>query len=138
LVQAYFALGQALHFAGNSEEAIPYLDTAIRLSPHDSHLWTFLHIRAVALYKLGLLSEAEEAARASVRQTNATHWAYASLASILGFSGRSGDAAPIIKELLEKRPNYSCRIATQEFLHQKDAKFTAQYIDGLRKVGLPE
>jgi TolB-like protein/Tfp pilus assembly protein PilF len=138
LAQAYFALGQALHFAGKSEDSIPYLDTALRLSPHDSHAWTFLHIRAVALFKLGKLDEAEEAARASVRQTNATHWAFATLASILGAKGKARDAALIVEELLELKPNYSCQFAAQEFLHQKDAEFMARYLEGLRKVGLPD
>ena len=138
LAQAYFALGQALHFAGESEDAIPYLDRALRLSPYDSHAWTFLHIRAVALYKLGKLDEAEEAARASARQTNATHWAFATLASILGARGKKEEAAPITKELLRLKPDYSCQFAAQEFSHQKDVEFMARYLDGLREAGLPE
>ena len=41
--QAYFGLGQSLWYAGRPKEAIRLLDTAIDLSPHDPHRWSFLH-----------------------------------------------------------------------------------------------
>lgn len=139
--QAYFALGQVLVFANRSSEALPFFEQAIRLSPHDPHMWTFLQMKGMAYYKLGQLEDAERCVREAVRQPNATHWPFATLLSILGQENKLSEAATVMRELLEKKPGYSCSYA------QKDSVFAGRptlgefirpYVAGLRKAGLPE
>ena len=57
--QAHFGLAQALTCADKMHEALPGFEEAIRLSPHDPHMWTFLHLKGMAYYKLGQLEDAE-------------------------------------------------------------------------------
>ena len=140
--QAYFGLGQALLWADRNEEALPLFEDAIRLSPHDPHLWTFFHLQAVAYYNLGKLKDAELCARTSVRLPNVTYWAFATLTSILGSTNKLDEAVPIIQELLRRKPRYSCSYATDDFLVAgrtiQPTQFIEQYVAGLRKAGLPE
>ncbi len=140
--QAYFALAQALVFADRSGEALPLFEQAIHLSPHDPHIWTFLHVQGIAHYKLGHLEEAEHSVRKSIRQPNATHLPFATLVSILGHENKLSEAATVMRELLEKKPEYSCSYAQDDFLFAGHSllgeKFVELYVAGLRKAGLSE
>ena len=140
--QGYFALAQALVVADRSGEALSLFEQAIRLSPHDPHMWTFLHVEGMAYYKLGQLKEAERSVRKSIRQPNATHWPFATLVSILGHENRLSEAAAAIRELLERKPEYCCAYAKDDFLFAGHPflgeKFVELYVASLRKAGLPE
>ena len=98
--QAHFALGQVHYYCDRLEAALKQINKAITLSPHDQHIWTFYLVRAFTFCKLGDLEAAERSAWASVRQANATYWAFAGLASILGQAGKKDDAGAVIGELL--------------------------------------
>jgi len=50
LALAHYGLGATLVFAGRAEEGIPYLTAAIRLSPHDPNMGSFLVRLADAAY----------------------------------------------------------------------------------------
>lgn len=117
--QAHFALGQNHYYCDRLEAALDQINTAITLSPHDQHIWTFYLVRAFAFCKLGDLEAAERSAWAGVRQANATYWAFAGLASILGQAGKKDDAEADLGNL-------------------PGEKFTANFIRGLREVGVPE
>ena len=140
--QAYFALAQALVFADRIDEALPLFEQAIRLSPHDPHMWTFLHMKGIAYYRLGQLEDAEYSVRQSVRQPNATHWPFATLASILGQENKLIDASSVMRELVQRMPHYCCAYARDDFVFEGrpflDEKFVELYIAGVRKAGLPE
>jgi TolB-like protein/Tfp pilus assembly protein PilF len=140
--QGYFALAQALVFADRSDEALPLFEQAIHLSPHDPHMWTFLHVEGIAHYKLGQLGDAERSVRESIRQPNVTHLPFATLVSILGHENKLSEAATVMRELLEKKPEYSCSYAQDDFLFAGHPclgeKFVGLYVAGLRKAGLPE
>ncbi len=47
LAQAHFALGLALCCLERHDEVLLEINEALRLSPRDPHLWTFLHVRAL-------------------------------------------------------------------------------------------
>ena len=76
---AHYILGWALFEAGRHEEAIPPLDNALRLSPHDAFLSGFQHIRARALFALQRYQECIEWERRATRSPNAHLWAFVTL-----------------------------------------------------------
>jgi TolB-like protein len=136
--QAHFALGQNHYYCDRLEAALDQINTAITLSPHDQHIWTFYLVRAFAFCKLGDLEATERSAWAGVRQANATYWAFAGLASILGQAGKKDDAGAGIGELFTLKPEYSCAYAEADLGNLPGEKFTANFIRGLREVGVPE
>jgi hypothetical protein len=73
--------------------SLPLYEKAARLSPQDPHIWTFHHMRGVALYRLDRLEEAEDFVRAAVRQQYATYWPFATLCALLAERGRIEEAA---------------------------------------------
>ena len=136
--QAHFALGQIHYYCDRLESALDSINTAITLSPHDQHIWTFYLVRAFTFCKLGDLEAAERSAWAGVRQANATYWAFAGLASILGQAGKKDDAGAVIGELLTLKPEYSCAYAEADLGNLPGEKFTQNFVRGLRAVGVPE
>ena len=135
--QAHFSIGYVLSLAGRAEEALPFLESAFRLSPHDPLLFGFMGVRAIALMFMGRLEEASEWARASVRQTAAHFHNYATLTSILGHLGRVDEARRALDKTLALRPDYSGALVerTLPFKHGENLEY---YLAGLRKAGLPE
>jgi TolB-like protein len=134
--QAYFGLGQSLWYAGRPKEAIRLLDAAIDLSPHDPHRWSFLHDQSEAYFALGQLPEAARSAWAAASLPNATHWPWLTLAAVFGAANKRDEAREALGQLLLRRPNYTLRVAQDEFGHFSDKSFVARYLEALRKAGL--
>lgn len=139
--QAHFALSQALSFADRAGEALVAIEEALRLSPHDPHLWTFLHARALARYIAGNLEGAAADERAALRQPNATHWPAMVLVGILGRAGRREEARQAILDLEARRPGLTtddvlrdCLVDGRPF---NSARFLAQFLGDLRAAGMP-
>jgi tetratricopeptide (TPR) repeat protein len=135
--QGYFALGFALTWCGREDEAISLFERAAELSPRDPHLWAFYHIRALAHLSLDELKSAEFSARKSIMQPNAPYWPYATLVATLGLMDRPADAAPFLRELLERKPGYNQAYAQDDFFFCVDEAFIHKYIEGLRRAGVP-
>jgi TolB-like protein/Flp pilus assembly protein TadD len=137
LAEAHHGLGSALVHAGKAQEAIPYIETAIRLSPHDDLIGPF-HVRlAEAHLFLGNHEEAAEWAQKAVR-LRGTQWpGYACLASALGHLGRIDDAKKAIIDLKDVQPRATISFA-RERLPWTDTDCMDHMLDGLRKAGLPE
>jgi TolB-like protein/Tfp pilus assembly protein PilF len=140
--QGHFALAQALCYQDRHEEALPEINEALRLSPRDPHLWTFLNVRALIHYGAGNLEQAAADERAALRQPNATHWPVMVLAAVLGRLGKSAEAQEAVAELDRLRPGMTCTDAKLEcyfgnhpFMTQQ---FIDQFVDDIRKAGLPE
>ncbi|MDH3770716.1 MAG: tetratricopeptide repeat protein, partial [Nitrospirota bacterium] len=133
---AHFLLGWVLTYAGRPEEALPHLDKALRLSPHDPFIMGIMGIRSVALMFMGRLEEALQWARESARHPVAHFQSRAGLVSILGRLNRINEAKAALDEIIRRRPDYSCALIerTSPFKHQKDLEY---YLDGLRNAGLP-
>ncbi len=136
--QAYFGLGFTLIVSGRPREAIPYLERAVELSPRDPHLASFHGIRAIAHLSLGEWDIAESLARKAMRVPNVNHWPFAILISVLGLTGRAEDAAPAIDAVLERYPGYSIAAARTDFFFCGDQDLEERFVDGLRRVGIPE
>ena len=134
---AHYMLGWVFAFVGRHEEALPCLDKAYWLSPHDPLLFSFMCIRAYALMFLGRLDEALDWARASARHPSAHYQSRAHLVSILGHRNRVQEAKQVLAGILRDRSDYSCAVIerTWPIKHSRDLQF---FLGGLRKAGLPE
>jgi TolB-like protein/DNA-binding winged helix-turn-helix (wHTH) protein len=135
--QAYFAQGFNMLWSGRETEAEILLDRATMLSPRDSHLWSFHHVRAWTHFSLAEYDIAVEFARRATRQTNVTYQAFASLAASLGILGDKAQAEATAFELLQRKPNYSTDTARQEFFFCNDRGFVDRFVEGLRIAGIP-
>lgn len=136
--QAYFAQGFNMLWHGREIEAETLLDRATMLSPRDSHISSFHHVRSWAHFSLGEYDIAVEFARRAIRQPNVTYQAYATLAASLGLLGDSTQAKSVAGELLQRKPNYSTGTARQEFFFCNDVGFIDRFVEGLRAADVPK
>jgi TolB-like protein/DNA-binding winged helix-turn-helix (wHTH) protein len=135
--QAYFAQGFNMLWYGREIEAETLLDRATMLSPRDSHISAFHHVRSWAHFSLGEYDIAVEFARRATRQPSVTYQAFASLAASLGLLGDRAQAQTAAAELLQRKPNYSTGTARQEFFFCNDVGFIDRFVEGLRVAGIP-
>ena len=135
--QAYFALGFCLTNSDRPSEALPHFDRALLLSPHDPHIWTFHHMRAMAHFRLGEMTDAERYVRAAVRQPNATYWPFATLCALLGDLGKIAEAEAIADRLTRMKPGYTLAFARQDFFYTRPGPFVERYLRGLTSAGIP-
>jgi class 3 adenylate cyclase/TolB-like protein len=140
LAAAHASAGATSTFAGRSADAIPLLETAIRLSPRDPRLniWQFQVCAAHA--HLAQWDQAIEWCRKSTA-TDSEYWLpYVELAAAYAWTGRDAEARAAVIDLLRLIPGYTVRKwATAG--GSDNATFRAEYqriTDGLRKAGLPE
>ena len=134
--QAHFAQGFNLLWYGREIEAETLLDRATMLSPRDSHLWSFHHVRSWTHFSLGEYDVAAEFARRATRQANVTYQGFAALAASLGLVGERAQAEAAAAELLRRKPNYSAETARQEFFFCSDPSFVNRFVEGLRVAGI--
>jgi TolB-like protein/Flp pilus assembly protein TadD len=134
--QAYFALAFCFTVWDKPAAALPLYEKAVRLSPQDPHLWTFHHMRSVALFRLDRLDEAEDFVRAAVRQQYATYWPLATLCALLAERGRIDEAAAIKHRLLTIKPGYSLDFARQDFFFISAPEFVDRYVRNLALAGI--
>src|SRR4051795_2584814 len=134
--QAHFAQGFNLLWYGREVEAETLLDRATMLSPRDSHLWSFHHVRSWTHFSLGEYDIAAEFARRATRQANVTYQGFAALAASLGLVGERAPAEAAAAELLRRKPNYSAETARQEFFFCNDPGFVNRFVEGLRVAGI--
>ncbi len=136
--QAHLGLGFVLTMSDRMQEAIPHLEKAIRLSPRDPRLWSILNVRAFSHHLMGQYEDALEWASKAARQPNAGHWTNAHVVAALGHLGRINEAKAAVKELLQRNPEFSCSFARKYRFYVKSSADVEQYLDGLRKAGLPD
>lgn len=134
--QAHFALAFCFTVWDNPAAALPLYEKAVRLSPQDPHLWTFHHMRSLALFRLDRLEEAEDYVRAAVRQQNATYWPLATLCALLAARGRLEEAAAIGNRLRQIKPDYSLTFARQDFFFLRAPEFVDLYVGNLAVAGI--
>jgi adenylate cyclase len=137
LALAHYGLGATLVFSGRAEEGIPHLTAAIRLSPQDPNMGSFLVRLADAAYFLRRYEEAAEWARRALQQPNFQWSRYTVLIAALAQLGRLDEARSCIEQLQVKRPNTSIAFVQETHLFGDTASFE-HYIDGLRMAGLPD
>jgi TolB-like protein len=135
--QAFFAQGFNLLWAGRAIEAEALLDRATMLSPRDSHLWSFHHVRSWVHFALAEYDVAAEFARRAARQPNVTYRPFASLAAALGNLGDKAEARSAAAALTERKPDYTAATARHELFFCNGEDFPDRFVAGLRAAGVP-
>jgi adenylate cyclase len=129
-------LSEALCSAGRAKEAIPHIDHAMRLSPHDMFLTGMMTIRAVALFDLERYEEAFEWVRRARLSPNPRTMTFSVLAAVLSKLGREEEARIALNDLLAHAPGMSCAKYRENPFTGPEAM--ERLVDGLRGAGLPE
>ena len=140
---AAYQLGLVLAFRGQPEAAIPYVEKAIRLSPHDPNLGVFLAVLGACHLLLGHADQATDLLRRA-RAANHQYWyIHFWLAGALGFSGDLDEARVVLAKAIELKPEVSsqAQYRTQHPWEIDPAYLAlrAKTLDvGLRQIGFPD
>src|SRR5262249_46321656 len=137
LAITYCGLGDSLTYEGRISEAIPYFQKAIDLSPYDPLRWAFRSYRALAHIFAREFELAFDWAQKATRVPNAHYWAFAHRVSALGHLERSEELRVATRELLQRKPDFSCSFARKQLFYVKRADQLELYVEGLRKAGMP-
>jgi TolB-like protein len=136
LALAHYGLGAALVFSGNAADAVPHLEAAIRLSPHDPAMGSFLVRIADAKYFMADYEAAVTFALRALGQPNFQWSRYAVLIAALGQLERHEEARRYVAEVTRERPDFSVEFVRNTHLFGVP-EFMETYCDGLRKAAVP-
>jgi adenylate cyclase len=140
---AAYQLGLVLAFRGQPEAAVPYVEKAIRLSPHDPNLGIFLAVLGACHLLLEHVDWAIDLLRRA-RSANSRYWyIHFWLAGALGFSGDLYEARAALIKAIELNPEVSSleQYRIQHPWETDPAYLTlrAKTLDtGLRRAGFPD
>jgi adenylate cyclase len=137
LALAHYGLGAAFVFSGNPQKAFPYLESAVRLSPHDPNMGSYLVRTAEAKYLIGDDEGAVGFALKALTQPSFQWSRYAILIAALGQLGRHEEARRYVTEVTRLRPTFSIAFVRTMHPFSRDMGID-RYYDGLRKAGVPE
>ena len=137
LALAYYGLGFALVWSGRAREALPLIHKAIRQSPQDPALWGFETLVGYAHMQLGEYAAAVEWLRKAARHPNSGFWANLHLAIAFVEQEESDKARAAMDAALQLQPDLSVT-AVAAMLGSFRPDLKDRYLDGLRKMGLPE
>ena len=133
--QLYHGFGFALAFGGRTQESLRYFDKAIRLSPQDPHLTSFMAVRAYAYLSLREYERAVASANGSIGAPNTIFWAHIFKTSALGHLG-DPKAAAALRDLLTQKPGLTCRRIRELLYYVRKPEDLDHCIKGLEKAGL--
>jgi adenylate cyclase len=131
---AYGYFGFTLTMAGRSDEAIPYLEQAIRMSPHDPQNAIFNMSIAVAHFLADRYAEAISFARKAVQQREGVTSAHRIYIASLAQAGQIEEARMALLHLREIMPNISIAWCEQHIPYAPGPM--AKFLEGMRKAGL--
>jgi adenylate cyclase len=131
---AHGYLGWALAFDGQSDQAIPHLEEAIRLSPHDPQNAIFNTGLAVTHYVAGRYAEAVEYSGRSLQQRSAFTAGHRIHCASLAQAGQIDEAREALARLKEMHPDLSIAWIEQNVPYT--AAPMLKFIEGMRKAGL--
>jgi adenylate cyclase len=138
LAVVYCGLGDSLAYEGRFSDAIPHFEKAINLSPYDPQRWAFYSYRALAHLFARQFELAAEWAQRATRIPNSHYWPFAHRVAALGHLQQPEASRAALVELLQRKPEFSCRLARKRLFYVKDPVHLDIYVDGLRKAGVPE
>ena len=137
LALAHYGLGAAFVFSGKPHEAFPHLESAIRLSPQDPNMGSYLVRMAEAKYLVGEDEAAVHFALRALAQPSFQWSRYAVLIAALGQLGREDEAQRYLAEVTRMRPKFSVAFVRDMHPFSRDMG-PDRYYEGLRKAGVPE
>lgn len=133
MAQGYYAL--TLTYCGRWQEAVPLVQRALRLSPHDPLAAIYCGIAAYAQYVGRNYEEAMRLAREGIRQRSDFVGAHRVLTAAAAMAGQNDTAKAALKELHRAQPNVSLDWIAKEMPIKQSAE-RVHYIEGLRRAGL--
>jgi adenylate cyclase len=137
LALAHYGLGAAFVFSGRPQEALRHLEAAIRLSPQDPNMGSFLVRVAEAKYLVGDDEAAVRFALRALAQPGFQWSRYAILIAALGQLSRRDEAQHYLVEVTRARPGFSVAFVRTMHPFSQDMGID-RYYEGLRKAGVPE
>ncbi|MFI5023367.1 MAG: adenylate/guanylate cyclase domain-containing protein [Alphaproteobacteria bacterium] len=131
---AHGHFGSVLAFDGQSDKAIPHLELALRMSPHDPQNFRVYTGLAAAHYLTGNFAEAVGFGRNAVKQRPGFSGGQRIYVACLAQAGQIEEARTALDRLKVLQPEISIAWI------QQNAPWTpepmAKYIEGMRKAGL--
>jgi len=136
-LSAHTSLGNFLAWgADRPEDGISVLKRTLRLNPF-SNEWQLVFL-GNAYYIAGRYEEALAYFKKLQEKNPDNLWAYIAPATIYGQLGREKEAHAAAKEILRVDPKFSVKHWEKMGAWSKKRETWDQWIDGLRKAGLPE
>ena len=137
LALAWCFSGLAHSYLGRHEEALRRIQTAIRLSPSDPHVFFFDMALIMPMMMNGDFANAVEAGRRAVEFNPLFSSAYKGYVAALGLMGRGDEAHAAIDRLLALEPGFCIEDAVSRSPLTRPEDI-ARYAEGLRRAGLPQ
>jgi tetratricopeptide (TPR) repeat protein len=134
----YCGLGDALTYSAHLDDAVTQFEHAIRLSPHDPYRWGFYSYRSLAHLFLHEYEAAADWADQATQVPNVQYWAYANRVAALGYLDRPDETRAAVRDLLRRKPDFSCGFAQRQLFYIKKKEQMNTYLEGLRKAGIPD
>ena len=138
LAAGYCGLGDSLSYEGRFNEAIPYFEKAITLSPFDPQRWAFYSYRALSHLFARQFDQAVDWAQKATRVPNCHYWPFAHRVSALGHLDDVDALRTAKAQLLQRKPEFSCAFALRRLFYIKNPTHLEIYVEGLRRAGVPE
>lgn len=137
LAWAWYFNGWIKLYLGVPEAAIAHSTRAMRLSPHDIHIFNMQTVVAYAHLVAGRYNEAITWAEMALRERSSHVSALRVLAASCALSGRHEQARKTMARLRELNP--ALRLSNlMDYIPLRRAEDFGLLADGLRKAGLPE
>ena len=135
LAVVYCGLGDSLAYEGRIEEAIPYFEKAIGLSPliHNAGR----SYRALAHLFAGQFQSAVEWSHRATRVPHCHYWPFVHRVSALGHLQQVEALQTAKAELLQRKPEVSCKWARRRLFFIKNPAHLDLYVEGFLKAGIP-
>ena len=134
----YLALWLANWMAGHLERADAYADTALRLSPHDTLMYSFLREKGFGFFARFRYEEATDTFRSSIAANPGYSVAYLMLAASQALAGHKSEAGETLRRYLDL-PGENPRTLAQFMARSPFPRdFNKQVSVGLRSAGMPE
>ena len=124
-------------WSGEPEEGIKQVEHAMRLSPHDPHVFNMQSALALAHFLAGRYDEALSWARIALRAHHHPPLAAGVAAASAAYLGKEEEAHEEMSRLLKLNPGLCLSNLKQLFPCRRPEHY-AIWADGLRKAGLPE
>jgi tetratricopeptide (TPR) repeat protein len=137
LAWAWLFSGLMKIWLGQLDTAIDHLSHAMRLSPHDPHVFNMQGGMAAAHFFAGRLTEASKWAEMALRERSNHLLASTMVAAARALNGQQEDAAKAMVHLRQIAPTLRLS-AVADFAPMRSQALANLLVKGLRKAGLPE
>ncbi len=134
----HYGLGYAYYYsAGQAEQALPHLDTALRLSPREPSRWVTLMLKGSALRFLGRHEEAIAHCRQACQIPDSGFRPHMHLAAALAEAGQKSEAQAAVEKAMQLEPALSIGFIRSHFFGMHETILQSVLVS-LRKAGVPE